>query len=150
MYKIKRFLSRKTRIQFYFFIYPYQTHLRNLVVQQKKKRVIRLIADSPYLAHTTPLFSNLKLLKFKDIFRYNASIYMFQNHLNDQFSVQHEIPTRSRSLAVRSFNRLTLSQHSISFTGPNTWNNLPTSIRGLPSISVFKSRLENYLLLQYG
>ena len=106
-YRIRRFFPLKARLTFYFsFIYPYLSycviiwgatydrHLKNLITMHK--RMIRLIGDSTYLAHTNPLFLKFSLLKFEDIFKYNVSIYMFKNHNNDNFRVNHDYHTRYR------------------------------------------------------
>ena len=159
-YRIRRFLPLKARIQFYYcFIYPYlsycvivwgatfPTHLTNIIVQQK--RIIRLIGDRSYLEHTTPLFYSYRLLKFEDIFRYSVSLYMFHNRFDSQYRTQHQIFTRSRDLAIPSFNRLTLSQHSITYIGPKIWNDLPLNIRECSTISSFKVNLKKHLLSQY-
>ena len=47
------------------------------------------------------------------------------------FTVTHNSIIRYRNLASSSFNRLTTSQHSISFAGPKIWNKLPLLIRQL-------------------
>lgn len=159
-YRIRRFFPIKARLQFYYsFIYPYlsycvivwgatyNVHLNNLITMQK--RMIRLIGDSSFLAHTTPLFYKFSLLKLEDIFRYNVSMYMYKNHQNSNFRVQHNYHTRFRNRPLSSYNRLTLSQHSVDFIGPNVWNDLPQSVRDSSSIPVFKSRTKNYLISKY-
>jgi len=158
--RIKNFLPLKSRINFYYsFVYPYlsygvivwgatsHNHLNNLIIQQK--RFVRLLADSTYLAHTNPLFSKFKLLKFIDIFKYSVSIYMFSHHSDEEFQTQHQIPTRNRNLLVPSYNRLTGSQRSITYTGPKTWNELPICIRNSKTLSVFKRKLKTHLLEAY-
>ena len=159
-YRIKNSLPLKARINFYYgFIYPYlsygvivwgatsENHLHNLIIQQK--RFIRLLADSPFLEHTTPLFSKFNLLKFEDIYKYNVCTYMYSNQNNAEFQIQHQISTRNRNRLISSFNRLGISQRSITFVGPNIWNNLPPSIKLSTSLSVFKSKLKSHLLEKY-
>ena len=159
-YKIRNNLPMKARLNFYYsFIYPfliynvinygstYSSHLVNLICQHK--RIIRAIANAGYYDHTSPLFSRLKLLKFSDIYRYNVAVYMYQHCSN--FQIQHDVNTRSRSMAatVPSFNRLTICQHSITFMGPKVWNNLPLYVRNSSSISKFKKNLKVYFIDQY-
>ena len=74
---------------------------------------------------------------------------MFKNHNNDNFRVNHDYHTRYRNRTLPSYNRLTLSQHSIDFNGPKVWNDLPESVKDSPSITVFKSRVKKHLLLKY-
>merc|ERR1712148_23088 len=85
----------------------------------------------------TRLFHSLNLLKFKDIYRYYVAIYMFKNIAS--FRPIHNLNTRSRDLALPSFNRLTLCQHSITFNGPKIWNDIPSDLRNLVSLNIFKS-----------
>ena len=80
LYKITHLLPLLVRLDYYYaFIYPYlsycvivwgatyPSHLYNLIVQPKK--IIRIISDAPYLSHSSPLFHNLKILKFEDAYR---------------------------------------------------------------------------------
>ena len=76
-------------------------------------------------------------------------MYMYKNHQNSNFRVQHNYHTRFRNRPLSSYNRLTLSQHSVDFIGPNVWNDLPQSVRDSSSIPVFKSRTKNYLISKY-
>ena len=159
-YRIRSSLPLKARINFYYsFIYPYLSygvivwgatsanHLNNLIIQQK--RFIRLLADCPFLEHTTPLFFKFELLKFSDIYTYNVSNYMYSNQTNDEFQIQHQIPTRNRNRLLPSFNRLAISQRSITYAGPHTWNELPTEIKLSNSLNIFKSKLKRYFIQKY-
>ena len=118
----------------------YECHLKNLIIQQK--RMIRAIADAGYADHTNPLFFRLKLLKFKDIYRYFVSIYMFKNLT--EFSSSHNLNTRQRNLANPPFFHLTKSQHSIKYCGPKIWNDLPHSIRSSKTLPSFKRAVKSY------
>ena len=160
LYRIKSMLPMRKRLDFYYnFVYPYlsygivvwgatyDVHLNNIVVLHK--RIIRILTDSPYDAHTTPLFRRLKLLKLKDIYRYSILVYMYQNHMNDEFRVRHERNTRFSSSTLPSFNRLTLCQHCITYTGPSYWNDLPSSLRESRSLKTFKANLKKEILGNY-
>ena len=157
-FKIRGNLPLKARLGFYFgFIYPfliynvtvwggtYNCYLSNLIVQHK--RIIRAIADAGFNAHTSPIFFNLKLLKFVDIYKYFVSIFMYANL--SKFSIQHSLNTRQHNLASSIFCRLTKTQQSIMFRGPQIWNELPLEIRDSPTLPVFKRVLKNYLISQY-
>ena len=53
-----------------------------------QKRVIRCICGEPYDAHTDPLFKELKILKFDDMYLFNLGVFMFlycNNLLPDPF-----------------------------------------------------------------
>ena len=158
--KIRHNLPEKARINFYFgFIFPYLSqniiiwgktydcHLEPLIVLQK--RMIRLITDSEYLEHTNPLFYQLKLLKFNDIYKYFASIYMHKSLKLGKYQTQHSLNTRNRDLAQSVTQRLTQGQQSIAHMGPQTWNSLPVEIRRIDDLRIFKLRLKSYLINQY-
>ena len=158
LYKIKHLLPLKVRLDYYYaFIYPYlsycvivwggtyPSHLNNLIIQQKK--IIRIISDAPYLSHSSPLFHNLKILKFEDIYRYQISLYMHQSQ--EQFMCQHTRNTRNRNLTVPIFHRLSQTQHAVSFKGPHVWNSLPTALRSINNIFTFKRKLKNFLISSY-
>ena len=160
LYKIKDNLSTSAKINFYYsFIYPYlsynviiwggtyPTHLENLIIQQK--RIIRVLANIPFNGHTSAAFHKFEILKFDDIYKFHVAIYMYKNHALPKFSVQHDINTRNRNLKVPSFNRLTLCQHSISYSGPTIWNSLPVYLKQLDSFTSFKKQLKRHLVSLY-
>ena len=150
----------KAKLNYYYsLIYPYliynvevwggtyDCYLKSLIIQHK--RVIRTITNASSQDHTSPLFSRLRLLKFPDIYRYYVSIYMYKNHKSNVFRVHHNVNTRSRDLPLSSFNRLSSTQRSITFTGPKIWNSLPVSIRDSESLNKFKRELKSYFISQY-
>ena len=101
------------------------------------------------MTHTTPIFYKYRILKFDDVYRYFMGIYMFKARNLDKHKVGHNYFTRQRELAVSSFQRSTLSQHSVSFMGPHIWNDIPNHIRSSSSLPVFKKIFKNYLIEQY-
>ena len=79
MYKARRYLNKvNLKILYYAYIYPYFTycievwgsaancHVNSLFLLEKK--IIRIMAISPYLAHTAPIFIDLAILPFSEIF----------------------------------------------------------------------------------
>ena len=53
----------------------YQKNLSRLVILQK--RIVRIINKRDNLAHTSPIFKDLYLLKFEDILKLQLSQFMF-------------------------------------------------------------------------
>jgi len=90
------------------------TILSPLIVLQKK--IVRIITNSSYLAHTTPLFHRCRLLKLKDIYKFNLAIYFFKNKLFLNYSRIHNYNTRHSSDLNPNFQRLTQTQRSINFS----------------------------------
>ena len=74
---------------------------------------------------------------------------MFKNKSNPNFSVSHNLNTRSSRSLVPQYHRLTLTQHAVSYKGPKVWNDLPMNIKGTRNISVFKKLLKEYFIEKY-
>ena len=55
----------------------YSSHLDPIIKLQK--RCVRLISNSDYLAHTAPLFKQLRLLNIMNIRKYHLALYFFKN-----------------------------------------------------------------------
>ena len=155
-YEIHDKLPLKARLNYYYgFIYPYLTYnvivwgnapeiyIKDLFIQQK--RFIRTLADVSFFEHTTPLFHRFELLKFSDIYKYYAALYMYSNRNNVEFITNHSLNTRNRNMPIPAFCRLSLSQNSIRFQGPKIWNDLPSVIRNSKSIRLFKKNLKPIL-----
>ena len=160
LFKIKANLPINTRINYYnAFILPYldfnilhwgktnASHLEPLEIVQK--RIIRTIADEDYLAHTTPIFFRLKLLKIKDLHRFQAVVDTFCRIKEGQYSVSHDLQTRNNQLALPKFHSLTRTQQSVTFYGPTYWNELPAELRNISTLSNFKLKVKDFYLSRY-
>ena len=160
LYKIRDSLPIQTRINYYYaYMYPYisynitswggtnQIHLHPLIILHK--RIIRTICGNRKFDHTAPLFHKLRFLKLYDIFRYFVSVYMHGAVRGGMYDVPHHINTRNRDRALPKFHRLNVCQQSISYTGPNIWNNLPSDLRNIESLSLLKNKLKKFFVGQY-
>ena len=58
----------------------YNSHLHKLRLLQKK--AIRIISNTDYLAHSSKLFLNLKLLKLDDIMKFQLGTFMYKLKYN--------------------------------------------------------------------
>ena len=58
----------------------YHSHLHKLRLLQKK--AIRIISNTDYLAHSSKLFLNLKLLKRDDIMKFQLGTFMYKLKYN--------------------------------------------------------------------
>ena len=159
-YKIRDNFTLSAKLNFYYaFMYPFfsyniivwggtfPTHLKPLITQQK--RFIRLMADADMVAHTNPYFYQFKILKLHDVYRYFMSIYMFNLIKVGTYKITHGRVTRNMNLAQPSFQRLTLTQHSVSYAGPKIWNEIPQCIRNISSLQLFKKKFRSFLINQY-
>ena len=122
----------------------YPTHLLPLFLLQKK--IIRIVTNSGYFDHTQPLFKSMNILKLFDINKLQTAVYMHKlvsttNPLH--LLPQHNYPTRTcEHLRVPQHN-LTVFQHSLAYSGPKLWNNIPDSIKNLPTLTSFKDNTKN-------
>ena len=91
-------------------IYP--TNLSRLVVLQK--RVIRIINNSDFLAHTSPIFKELHLLKLQDIRILQICQFMFSYKSKKlPYKFQEMFIVNSQ---IHNYNTTTRSKHLLSFT----------------------------------
>jgi len=170
MSKLKYFISEKSLLTLYnALVLSYlnycnivwgscsQTKINSLLLLQKK--AVRICNHSSYLAHTTPIFKNLKILTLNDIHTLHTSIFMykyttnllppsFSNFFNYNANI-HSYPTRHSS-DFHLHNPKTLIAHkSIRHHGPDIWNSLPQPLKRMTSLSSFKAATKKSLLSQY-
>ena len=159
MNRLKKFVSTTVLRSIYFsLIYPYliycnlcwgnsyQSHLRPLKILQKK--AIRLISGADYLAHTNELFIHNKVLKLSDINFYRQALYVHSN-LSNFDTTSHSYETRNRSQIVPHFQRISLTQQSLSYSAPNVWNSLLLYVKEAETLPKFKKLLHEYILQEY-
>ena len=165
------YLKKETiRILYFSMIYPYlqycnlvwantyQKNLSRLVILQK--RIVRIINKSgDNLAHTSPIFKDLYLLKFEDIqklqisqlmflIKNNSSPSNFQNLfiLNSQI---HKYNTRSSKSFHLPRIRTKLRQFSIKYQGSMTFKSLSIDIKESTTYSSFTKKLKSHLISKY-
>ena len=159
MFRIKKYVPQSVLKDIYYtLVYPHliycnlvwagtsKSHLENLVLLQKK--VIRIICNAEFLAHTNELFFQCKILKFQDIRPYFLCLYF---HKNESLfpTASHEYSTRNRNQPVPRFQRLKLTQRSIFFAAPHAWNKLPPHLKNIQSYNSFKYQLKQYFIDMY-
>jgi len=131
-----------------------------------QKRAIRTLSHSRWLAHTTPLFANLKILKFFDYVKVLNILFLHQ-FLNDKlpqalrdtftfrrFDIIHN--TRGRrtgSLVQFRFNTVSFGQFSIQNQAISAWNSIQTYLQldDLSDLSYSKlhNLVKSYFLSMY-
>ena len=135
----------------------YQKYIKQLEVQQKK--AIRCIYKANYNAHTSPLFKDSRVLKLKDVHRFQLDVmaYNFMNAnlpspLQRMFTRNidmHGVNTRQiNDIYLPKVNNTTV-KNSFIFECPNTWIQLDSAIKTTPNEKSFKFKLKQYLMLQY-
>ena len=119
LYKASFFAFRPLHMQvtlYYSLIYPYliycvsvwgstyQSNFKRIFLLQKK--LIRIISKASFDAHTGPLFKDLQILKFHNIYKYHTSklMFLFTNNLLPNYfksmltSQVHSYNTRTSKL----------------------------------------------------
>ena len=138
--KLHKCVSTQILLQVYYSIIytfliwgnTYKTNLYSLIILQKK--AVRIITFSDFLAHTSPLFKELNLLKFIDIVDFHTALFMFRysrGNLPGNFDgyfnlVCNTHPYGTRAVSKTAFS-LPLTQmnyglFNIRFCGPKVWN----------------------------
>ena len=161
-YKLRHILPEKSLIDLYYsLIYPYliycntlwgkasETYMSQLFLLQK--RLVRLITNSEFLAHSDPLFYRTQILKIKDIYTYLIAIDAYKKNSANNFThPTHRHNTRGReNFAIPNYRRLEISKRSLEYSIPTVWNTIPIDIRNTSSLHIFKKRLKTYLIAQY-
>ena len=126
-------------------------------------RVIRTITNSKYNAHTDPLYSQLHLLKAKDIrtlfelkFYYkfiNCQLpEYFQSNFIQTNEQSHQFNTRNRNQISIPTHRHQFFKTGLKYTIVNTINNAPNDLLQqirTHSIQAFSSKIKNHLISHY-
>jgi hypothetical protein len=150
------------RLLYYSLVYPYlqycvtvwgstyPSNLKRIILLQK--RVVRCINKDAYDAHTEPIFNELCILKFNDIYLLNLGkfMYSYQNDLlpssfNDYFievNQVHHYNTRSSNNIYVPFCKTNIRQFSASFQGPKLFNMLSSDMRNAYSLRSFQIKLK--------
>ena len=164
--KARKLLNKPTLVNLYYtFVYPYYiygiqvwggtypTNLQKLVLLQKK--AIRIITCSKYMASTQNLFTQYKLLRFPEIYKYLVGIFVYKFD-NMQIPVifsgfyakaraVHSHDTRTAD-NYRLINiKLNVRKHSMKFSGAAIWNMIPMGIRLSKSLEIFKNIYKRYI-----
>ena len=123
----------------------FPTHLHPLKLQLKK--VVRIITNSAYLAHSSPLFKQTQILKLEDISKISIASLIYANKsILQNLLPTHNYSTRQRDLPRTPAHRLTGFRHSTTYLGPVIWNTIPPNIQNSLSLNVFKNKLKKTLL----
>lgn len=140
----------------YVWSHTFQTHVTKLNTLQKK--AIRAITRSPYNSSTSPLFHRCGLLKLPDICYYHDACIMYDvvNKRNEKMcelipvhAPTHQYQTRKKSLIKGKDRKLKCTRMSISYSGPQLWNDLDKNVKSSLTLPIFKNNLKKHLLQKY-
>ena len=124
----------------------YASNLNRILLLQKK--VIRIIIKNAFHAHTDPLFIQLEILKFHNIYKFQTLkfMFLFKNDVlpelfKDMFSLRSQ--THSYNIHIRNLKslytfscRTNIRKFAIRFQGPILFNRLNSNIKNAQSIDL--------------
>ena len=125
------------------------------------KETIRIISNADYLAHSSKIFFNMKLLKLDDIMTFQLGTFMYKLKYNKLPSAIphtgmfvtneniHSHNTRNKNGYLIPNVRTNCRKFTVSYAGPILWNSFPQKLRQLPSEVLFKRKLKYILLATY-
>ena len=172
--KASNTLERNTLITLYYsIVFPYLCYCHIVWAKASslyldrlfklQKRVVRIICNEEYLAHTDPLFRACGIIKLNDLYTYFISIFtykskhrLFPSSFDKQTNLSFHIPnpithnTRlANSLVIHTpFCRTSLRQKTVQFQSKKIYNDflVPLGLINLPSIFSLKKSLKSILL----
>ena len=169
--KIRHYVDVKILLQLYYaIILPFfsyccifwgNTYDHNIkLLERMQKKAIRLITFSDFDAHTSPLFSQLKLLKLQDHIKLQTLYFMHQffhgklPKIFDSFFIKtsdmHNVNTRfaTRSTFYVPKIRTNYGKFNIRYNGPILWNETDERFKILTPYS-FKRELSMHFINFY-
>ena len=137
----------------------FKSYLYPLIIIQKK--MIRLITNSDWMAHTMPIFKDLEIMRIPDLFEFHLAILIYKTimlNFNPDLNklifgnvIGHSYNTRflnNNSIRLPKYSK-DVCQRSIIYRGIQLWNKLPNDIKTAPSISNFKITLKRKIFSKY-
>ena len=122
-----------------------------------QKRIMRIICNENWLAHTYQLFHSKKVLNIYDLYNLRLGCHMYQLNQNElpraltllftKNESYHSYPIRQSSFYHLPMSRTICKQKTLVYTGPAFWNSLDQSFKQSPSLFYFKCNLKLELKL---
>ena len=122
-----------------------QNAAARLILRKKKTdHVTPLLQTLHWLPISQRIFFKLDLLSYKCLHKSAPSYLCDQLHL---YTPSRSLRSSSDTLALRipRVKHTTIGSRSFSVAGPTAWNNIPLSVRQIPTINTFKRHLKTHL-----
>ena len=124
-----------------------------------QKRAVRAISHQPFLAHSLPIFKNLKLLRIVDIFKLKLLSFVYESvnmiaavcfhnflFLNSTVHCHNTRQSTRGDVFLANINTSQYDLKSIRYLGAKLWNELPIAIRTSRSKFTFKKSLKFHFI----
>ena len=128
----------------------YECHMKPLTLILK--RIIRNIARADFLAHTEPLFRELKILNIESTRKLALGIYYFKNReeITRVLTANHNYSTRNRNRLRPAIHSRTQFEKSFIYQTPIFWNSIdhhfgPDNLDNM-TLTQFKRKIKAILL----
>ena len=133
--------------------------LKKIVTLQKK--CVRNVKNVGFMSHTDPLFNELKMLRFEDLFKYNVCTFLHKYStkrlpasFDNIFTFLRETDDRNNRDSFYNFKVETPKNKALN-TFPRVvflpiWNSLSSLLQSTESHKVFKNDLQKDLVARYG
>jgi len=165
--KTKKVLNRKTLVTLYYsFMYPYLVYAIELwgnsskhnidILFKIQKKVLRMICNTSYHAHSSPLFNDLNILNVHKLYQYQLSLFMYKINRNlcpsvlklmlEDYIITHEYHTRQYYKYNLPFYRLSICQKTVKYKGIMVWNYIIDHLNIDYTIVTFKKYLKIFLI----
>jgi len=119
-----------------------------------QNKAIRIITRSSNRQTSSPVYQNLKFLKFKDIVKLQVGKLMHSIHVGTVSKnilitrTENVHNYKTRNAANANFNqppvRIERGKKSLSYAGPKLWHENPSDINNYPSILLKQNLKQNY------
>ena len=123
-----------------------------------QKRAVRAVGKEQWLAHSSPIFKQFKILKFDDIYRLHVCKVMYKINQNtwlgnvtaQPINSVHNYSTRLSSSYNYWLPRFctNIGKNSFLYMGPFEWSNLPSYLKDLP-FKLFVKTLTDIIIESY-
>ena len=123
-----------------------------------QKKVVGAITFNNFVAPSTPIFSELKILKLYDLFYLKLLSFVYEcvnkispSYFHDYFTLLssvHQYDTRQARMGrILLYRRITLQYgiRSVRYTGAKSWSEIPLIIKQCPSKLRFHQQLKIHL-----
>ena len=169
-FKIRHLLPNNVLVSLYFSLFAsflqygiivwgldFDTHTRPIYLLQTKK-VVRAITFKKFTSPSTPIFSELKILKLYDLFHLKLLTFVYESvnlisptvfhNFFVTLSHAHQYDTRQArggDVFMMRKNTLQYGLRSIRYAGAKSWNNIPFKIKQSPSVMIFRRAMKVHL-----
>lgn len=164
LFEFKNKFDRKTKMLIYYALI--QSQLSYLIIlygsrkttdikslQRMQNKALKSVFNLPIMYPTVSLYEDVvkSVLPIMGIYKLQLLLYVFKcihniGHHTVQFRInQHSIETRNNASLLVAWCRLETTKQRIEYIETRESNNLPPSLKNINRISVFKTKLKEYL-----